>query len=109
MSDENFETIAAVFAITEEKWNSQNFPYQQVHSFWSDHHLAHKALSVLTRLQNPKIDLRHLGVLESGRVIWKQVKVVFEDGVWVSGEHDPRAVDPQYREYLRLRQIYEED
>lgn len=103
---ENFETIAAVFAITEEKWDHHNYPYQEVHSFWVDQIAAYKILKSLS-INNPRIDLRHLGMLESGRVIWKQVKVIFEDGQWVSGEHDPRAADPAFREYLRLKEIFE--
>lgn len=29
------------------------------------------------------------------------------EGKWVSGEHDPRASDPEYLEYLRLKEVYE--
>lgn len=108
--EEVVKTIAAVFAVTTEKWDDQNYPYEDVVSLWEDHLQAYNAIENAGRhakKDKMRIVLRHLTVLNTGRVVWHNVKPVYEAGQWVSPEHDPRAKDPQFREYLRLKEIYE--
>lgn len=104
--EEVVKTLAAVFVVQSERWDA----HQSDVSIWEDHLQAHEALrATFGKKDEMRIILRHINVLASGRVMNHEVKVIFEKGKWVSGEHDPRAADPNYREYLRLKEIYGED
>lgn len=104
--EEIVKTLATAFAVTIERWNDQNYPYQDTESLWEDHLQAANAIEEANAIKGRKIVLRHLQVLSSGRIVWHDVKTVWDAGKWVSGEHDPRSKDPLYREYLRLKEIY---
>ena len=108
--EEVVKTLAAVFVVQSEKRDQHNYPYQSDVSVWGDHLQAHEALTTTFGNQDKmRIILRHINVLSSGRVVNDNVKTIYENKTWVSGEHDPRAKDPQYREYLRLKRIYDDD
>lgn len=107
VQEEVVKTLAAVFAVTIERWDDHNYPYQDTESLWEDHLQAAHALEQARANTKRKIVLRHLQVLNSGRIVWHDVKTVWDAGKWVSGEHDPRAKDPQYREYLRLKEKFD--
>ena len=104
--EEVTKQLAAVFAVQIERWDDHNYPYQHTESLWEDHLQAAAAIEDARGNDKRQIVLRHLDVLNTGRITWHDVKVVWQAGKWVSGEHDPRAKDPQYREYLRLKEIY---
>jgi hypothetical protein len=108
--EEIVKNAVRLFAVVEQKWDDRNYPYDEAVSLWEDHLQAFAAMEALYGShKNRKIVLRSLDVLSSGRVVWHNVKTVWENDQWVSPEHDPRSKDPQYREYLRLKEIYETD
>jgi hypothetical protein len=108
--EEIVETLAAYFVAQVQKLNDQSYPYWSDVSSWDDHLKAHDTLVTTTFIGNPvtRVALVHLNVCNNGRVYRTEVRSVWEsDSGWISAEHDPRAKDPQFREYLRLKAIYE--
>lgn len=107
--EEVLDTLAAVFVVQIEKLDDKNYPYWHTETMWHDHYKAAEALTDMRGNDKRRIILRHLRNTNIGMVHWFDVMVVWQAGKWVSGVHDPRAKDPQYREYLRLKEIYGED
>lgn len=108
--EEIVKTMLSVFAFVEEKFDDRDYPYNDTVSLWEDHLQAFDALEhSFGKKDRRKIILRHFDLLSSGRLAWHDVRVVYEGGKWVSADHDPRAKDPQFREYLRLKEIYGDD
>lgn len=101
------KTLAAVFAVQTERYDDHNYPYQHTESLWGDHLRACEVIRDTRGNDKRRIVLRHLQVLSSGRVVWQDVKTVWEAGKWVSPEHDPRASDPEFRKYLRLKEKFD--
>lgn len=106
-SDKVPSTLAKVFAVTIQMMDDNNHPYQHTESLWTSHLEAADVIDGARRNEKRRIVLRNLNVLSSGRVVWEDVETVWQSGRWVSLDHDPRAQDPQYREYLRLKEIYD--
>lgn len=105
--EEALGPVAAVFAVSVKKWNDQNYPYYETVSMWTDHIKAFKTIEGASNLDKHRIVLRHLVILDSGRIVWRDILDVYDNGEWVSDDHDPRCSDPEFREYLRLRKKFE--
>lgn len=102
-------TIVTVFAVTEERFDDQHYPYQHVVSMWSDHLQAFDSMSDhMKASKRYRIMTKSLDTLDNGRVIFPNIRSIWENGKWVDEEYDPRANDPMFKEYLRLKEIYGE-
>lgn len=100
--------LASVVALSETRRTHNGSPYSAIHSLWEDHLQAHEAAtSIPGRQGRMNIFLRHLNVLVSGRVTWSTGDALWMGGKWVSPHHDPKYMDPEYQEYLRLKRIFE--
>lgn len=107
MKDDPY-ALVSVFVVKVEKWSHPHYPYWEVDSMWNNNLAALNALESGYGTAPRKIDLRQLVLLSSGRVIWQDIKTVFEDGKWVASEYDPLVSDPEYQEYLRLMEKFKE-
>lgn len=101
--------VAEAYAVTREQWDGQNYPYQQTVSLWDDSAKAFDVIQDQPTIQRCKyrITLRHLDVLDSGRITWSDIKTVYQDEKWVDESHDPRYSDPDFRRYIELKERFE--
>lgn len=94
-----------VFAVKLQMWNNQNYPYWAVQSRWET---ADHAVENLPKSGKVQIVRQHLKVSNLGRITFTDgITVLDEEGVW-HGEYDPRSKDPRWKEYLRLKEIFDE-
>src|SRR5687768_4604177 len=92
------KTLAAFFVVRSRKWDSQNYPYFVDSSMWETHIMAHAHLTAPAQT----VVLRHVDLTVSGRIVYND-RTIYNEGKWVSPEHDPRCADPEYRDYIRLK------
>lgn len=101
------KTIITVFAVSETKWDDHNYPYDDIKSSWEKPEQALDAVEALFgKPEGKKIFRRSLDLTSTGRLTWHGLGVVWEDGLWTDLKYDPRYKDPQFKEYLRLKEIY---
>jgi hypothetical protein len=103
--------LAAYFVAQEQKWDDRNYPYWADISSWEDHVKAAEAAvaSKGNRAGHHRVVLVHLEVLNTGRINRYVVKPVWEDGIWVSDEHNPLMANPRFRQYLELKKEFENE
>lgn len=104
------DTILAdpIYTVEVRKWNEQNYPYWDINSRWNNVDSAVADKQSLTGYTTPtaRVVKHNLIANEDGRVSFSEVLVVLdEEGVWHS-LYDPRANDPDWAEYARLKEKF---
>lgn len=96
-------TIATFFVVKTKGYDDHNYSYWKDYSFWKAAATAYEFIPN----KEATISERNVKVTSEGRVIYDD-KVVWEDGVWLL-EYDPRAKDPEWKDYIRLKKKFEEE
>lgn len=97
-----------IYTVQEQRWNTQHYPYWNTRGRWETVEQAVENLP--SWLTGPKVRIikELLQADAEGRITFNEVLVVLdEDDNW-HPLYDPRKKDPDWREYVRLKEKFED-